>query len=151
MKPFGFLGLALFAAAGAANAQDGEWRSIGGTSNASVAIDASSVTSDGTTRIFRTTVAFDELTGDGVDYLVGTQTLDCDARTIQTLHTTSYTVDGAMVATSQTVMPAARIEPGAVNETIARAVCDGVWERTTGFADPLEFITASRLAFVNQP
>jgi len=117
----------------------------------SVAIDALSVTSDGNTRYFRTTVAFDVLTADGVDYLVGTQTLDCAARTIQSLKTTSYTVDGALVATSQTVMPASRIEPGTVNETIERAVCDGIWERTTGFSDPLQFIAASRRTFATQP
>ena len=151
MKLFGFLGLALFAAAGTANAPDGEWRSVGGTGTASAAIDFSSVSSDGTKRIFQIAVAFDVLSNDGVDYLVGTQTLDCAARTIQTLQTTSYTLDGAIVATSQTVMPAFRIEPGAMAETYARAVCDGVWERTSGFSDPLQFIVASRQASGTRP
>ncbi len=151
MKLFGFLGLALFAAANAAPAQDGDWRSVGGTGIASVAIDSLSVTSDGTRRIFRITVAYDGLTAEGVDYLVGTQTLDCAARTIRTLQTTGYTLDGAMVATSQTVEPASRIEPGAMAETYARAVCDGVWERTSGFSDPLQFIVASRQEFGVQP
>ncbi len=151
MKLFGFLGLALFAAAGTANAQDGDWRSVGGTGTASVAIDFSSISLDGTKRIFQITVAFDVLSNDGVDYLVGTQTLDCAARTIQTLQTISYTLDGVMVATSQTVEPASRIEPGAMAETYARAVCDGVWERTSGFSDPLQFIVASRQEFGAQP
>lgn len=115
----------------AGNARADDWRIVSASRDQFVAIDASTIRTEGQRKLFWSLNLYRVTQDDGVDYYMDHTAIDCQRRTIEILAEATHSINGAMLWHSGDISGLeSPIAQSSVGEAIYEAICSNHWPST---------------------